>query len=89
MPHGKDQILLRTKDVSISLLICSLLGIIGTQFKKVYRWDEAADRISALELRLVTAERTAAVVNSQLEGISKQLDQINWQLRRMNRGRDS
>lgn len=88
--HDKDRVLLRTKDISVILLICTILGIIGTQFKKVYRWDETADRIVALEARVAASERSTLVVSTQLEGISKQLEQINWQLRRMgSHGRDS
>lgn len=81
---NKDQVLLRAKDVSIIILVFTMLGFAGTQFKKVYRWDEAADRIVQLELRVRAAETTNTVVVTQLDAIAKQLEQINWQLRRMN-----
>lgn len=88
--RDKDRVLLRAKDISIIILIVTILGVVGTQFKRVYKWDEAADRISELEQRVNNNERVSAVIGSQLEGISKQLEQINWQLRRMqNHGRDS
>lgn len=87
---NKDQVLLRTKDISIILLVCTMLGLVGTQFKKVYRWDEAAERIIQLEIRVRAAETTNTVVVTQLDAIAKQLEQINWQLRRINtHGRDS
>lgn len=90
MQHDKDRVLLRTKDISIIILIVTVLGLFGTQFKKIYRWDETADKMAALEMRVATAERSTLVVSTQLEGISKQLEQINWQLRRMTtHGRDS
>lgn len=81
---GRDRVLLRTKDVSIIILICTLLGLIGTQTKKIYRWDETADKIVQLETRIRAAETTNTVVVTQLDSISKQLEQINWQLRRIN-----
>lgn len=86
----KDRILIRAKDVSIIVLILTVLGLVGTQFKRVYRWDEAAERLEKLEVRVSNNERVVVVISTQLEGISKQLDQVNWQLRRMQgHGRDS
>ena len=86
----KDRILIRAKDVSIIILILTVLGLVGTQFKRVYRWDEAVERLEKLEARVTANERVVVVISTQLEGISKQLDQVNWQLRRMQgHGRDS
>jgi uncharacterized coiled-coil protein SlyX len=90
MSHNKDRVLLRVKDIATIVLICTVLGIIGTQFRRVYRWDEAADRVERLEVRVTESEHVTIAISTQLEGISKQLEQINWQLRRMqNHGRDS
>ena len=87
---AKDQVLLRTKDISIILLVCTMLGLIGTQFKKIYRWDETADKMEKLEARVSANERITIQISTQLDGISKQLDQVNWSLRRMGiHGRDS
>lgn len=80
----QDRVLLRTKDISVILLICTILGILGTQFRKIYRWDEAADRVVALEVRIRQTENVNTAVVARLDEISKQLDQVNWQLRRMN-----
>lgn len=82
--HDKDKVLLRTKDVAIIIMIVTVLGTLGTQFRKVYRWDDAVEKISQLEARVRAAETTNTVVVTQLDGIAKQLEQINWQLRRMN-----
>lgn len=84
----KDRVLLRTKDVSIIILICTVLGLIGTQLKKVYRWDEAVERVEKLESRVRQAENVNIAVVARLDEISKQLDQANFYLRRMERGRN-
>lgn len=84
----KDRVLLRTKDVSIIILICTVIGIVGTQFRKVYRWDETANRVDQLEIRVRQTENVNIAMVARLEEISKQLDQANWYLRRMERGRN-
>lgn len=90
MTHDKDRVLLRAKDISIMVLIVTILGIVGTQFRRVYRWDEAADKLDRLEARVSINEKGVTVIGTQLDGISKQLEQINYQLGRMQRhGRDS
>lgn len=89
MVTGKDQVLLRTKDISLIVLIVTLLGVIGTQLKKFYRWEQAADRIEQIEPRVRSAEQMGTVVTTQLIEISKQLDDIKWQMRRIqNNGRN-
>lgn len=90
MPQNADRVLLRVKDVSIIVLICTVIGLVGTQLKHIYRWDEAADRLEKLEVRVSASEKVTVAISTQLDGISKQLDQVNWQLRRMQgHGRDS
>ena len=89
MVASKDQVLLRTKDISVIILIVTLLGVIGTQFKKIYRWEQAADKVEQMEPRLRNTEQIGTVVTTQLTEISKQLDDIKWQMRRMqNNGRN-
>ena len=89
MVANKDQVLLRTKDISLIVLIVTLLGVIGTQFKKFYRWEQAAEKIEQLEPRVRSTEQIGSVVTTQLTEISKQLDDIKWQMRRMqNNGRN-
>lgn len=86
----RDKVLIRAKDISILLLVAAVLGILGTQFKRIYRWDETSDKVEKLEIRMTNSEHVSISINTQLEGISKQLDQLSWQLRRMqSNGRNS
>lgn len=89
MNSEKDRVLLRTKDVAIIIMIATVVGILGTQLKKIYRWDAMSDKVDVLETRVRATETSNAVVIAQLSEISKQLEQVNWQLRRMgNNGRN-
>lgn len=85
----KNHVLLTTKGIGIALTVIAFLGVIGSQLMKVYRWEATADNMEKLEERVGKNEQGIANIGGQLTGISKQLEEVNWRLRRMGNGRDS
>lgn len=83
MQHDKDKILLRAKDIGLLVMVITLIGMLLGPLKKTFVWDETARKVEILENRMGIQETNSAVNQSQYAQISKQLDQINWQLRKM------
>lgn len=86
----KDQVLIRAKDVTLMISIITLLGLVIVPVKKIFKFDETIEKVAKLETKQETmqaaqivTDRNLAVVSAQYAEIGKQLDQINWQLRRM------
>lgn len=84
---GKDQVLMRTKDLSLLLLLLSVLGLVLGPIKRVFRMDETITKVEKLEEKVNKSQMDIAVIGSQYADITKQLDNINWQLRRMRDGK--
>lgn len=87
MRLNKDQILIRAKDITLVVTILTLLGFAFVPFKKFFQFDEAVGKIATIESGLQSVKQDVAVTNAQYAMITKQLEQINWQLRTM-RGRN-
>jgi uncharacterized coiled-coil protein SlyX len=81
----KDTFLIRSKDVGLLIAILTLAGLVLGPMKKVFQLEATIGKVEKLEDRVNGNEKNIAVINSQYADISKQLDQINWQLRRLNR----
>lgn len=85
MPQDRDRILLRAKDISLVIAIITLVGLIIGPLKQTVKWDQASEQVERLRDKLEQQGNDMAVIKAQYNEISKQLDSINWQLRRMNR----
>lgn len=85
MTHDKDKILLRAKDIGLLISIIILLGMILGPMKKAFIWDQTAEKVEKLEEKFNQQSNDMAVIKSQYADISKQLDSIQWQLRRINK----
>ncbi len=85
MSGGGDKFLIRAKDIALLATILTLIGAILGPIKKAYQWDEAVTKVQDLQSRVDADDRNIAVVQSEFTEISKQLEQINWQLRRLNK----
>lgn len=86
----KDQVLIRAKDIGLIISVVTLFGMLFGPLKKFVYMEAAAAEIPALKKELSdTREKTNrnelnnAVAMAKLEDISKQIDQVLWQLRRM------
>lgn len=86
MTHDKDKILLRAKDISLLVLVLTLFGMLLGPLKKTFIWDQTASKVEKLEDKMNAQSSDMAVIKSQYSDISKQLDSIQWQLRRLNNG---
>lgn len=87
MSHDKDKILIRAKDISLLILVLSLFGLIAGPMKKIFKLEDTIQDVIVLKQESAAHKQNIAVVNANLENISKQLDQINWHLSRMRRDR--
>lgn len=85
MSSDKDKILLRAKDISLLVLVLTLFGMLLGPLKKTFRWDAMADKVERLEERANQQALDMAVIKSQYEDINKNLEAINWRLRRIDR----
>lgn len=84
MGHDKDKILLRAKDVGLLLMIFTLLGFIIGPMKKIFQLEQTIEDVKELKTHEAATTTSIAVINSQYADIQKQLEQMNWQLRRIN-----
>lgn len=87
MVHDTDKILLRAKDIGLLIGVVSLLGMFFGPLKKVFQMEETITKMAKLEDRVGGHDSSIAVINSQYADIQKQLEQMNWQLRRINNER--
>lgn len=85
MAHDKDKILLRAKDVGLLIAIFTLLGFLVGPMKKIFQLEQTLEDVKELKISSNENKTNIAVIASQYTDISKQLEQINWQLRRMRR----
>lgn len=87
MTHDKDKILLRAKDLSLLILVLTFFGMIVGPLKKVFQLDDVIAKVAKLEDGAIVQNQNLAVLNAHYENIEKNLDQINYQLRRISRER--
>lgn len=85
-----DKILIRAKDIGLLISILTLFGFLFGPMKKIFVFEQTVVEVAELKSEMQKASEIAtdnkvkiAIVNTQYVEISKQLDQINWQLRRM------
>lgn len=83
MAHSTDQLMIRAKDISLMIAILTLIGLILGPIHKIYQWDDSTQKVAQLETEVNDQMKTIAVIQSEFSDISKQLDQINWQLRKI------
>lgn len=83
MTHDKDKILIRAKDITMIVSIITLLGLVLSPVKKIFKFDDAVEKIAKLEDRMMINEREIATIDAHYADISKQLDQISWKLQRI------
>lgn len=82
--HDKDKILLRAKDIGLLIMIFTLLGFIVGPMKKVFQLEQTIEDVRELKQKEAITSTSIAVINAQYADIQKQLEQMNWQLRRIN-----
>lgn len=87
MTHDKDKILLRAKDIGLLVLVLTFFGMLAGPLKRIFQLNETIEKVQKLEDNRIDQERNMAIIRTQLEGLSKQLDQVSWQLRRIGRDR--
>lgn len=85
MPHDKDKILLRAKDISLLLMVLTFLGFIAGPLKKMFKLEDMISKVEKLEDKTYSNSENIAVVIAQNKEIMDQIRQINWQLRRDSR----
>lgn len=86
MTHDKDKILIRAKDIVLMISILTMLGMFLGPMRKIFKVEETILDVEKLKEEAVSAKIERAVTNTQLADMVKQLEQINWQLRRMSHG---
>lgn len=79
----KDNFLIRAKDVSLLIAILTLMGMFVGPMKKIFQLDDTISKMDKIQDQVNSNKTDIAVVNAQYAQISKQLDQISWQLRRI------
>lgn len=85
MNHRTNQFLIRAKDVSLIVAILTLLGFVISPMRKIFEIEAMIGRVSKLEDVVASNTNNIAVINAQYADIQKQLEQINWQVRKINR----
>ena len=74
---------MRSKDAAIIAAILSLFGMLWGPMKKIVVLDQTIVKVEKLEDKVAANTQSLAVTDSRYQDINKQLEQINWQLRRL------
>ncbi len=83
MTHDKDKILIRAKDVTLVIAVLTMLGMFIGPMKKIFLLDETIDKVNKLQDMGYERDKQIAIINTQYADIEKQLEQMNWQLRKL------
>ncbi len=65
-------------------MILTLLGFIVGPARKFFQLEQTLDDVKILKENAVTMNTNIAVINAQYADIQKQLEQMNWRLRKIN-----
>lgn len=89
MTNDKDKILLRAKDIGMLVLLFTLLGFLVGPMRKYFEVEHVISDIEELKKEQRVDHDSVISVNAKFDEIQKQLESINWQLRRIGHERDS
>lgn len=84
MTNDRDKILIRAKDIGLLIMIVTLMGFLIGPMKKVFQMEQTIEDVRELKIEASQTKTNFAVINSQYNDIQKQLEQMNWNIRRIN-----
>lgn len=64
MPHDKDRILIRAKDIGLIIGIVTLATMAFSFYKKLYAWDNSAARVEKIA-EIVAVHETKIAINDE------------------------
>lgn len=80
-----DSFLMRAKDWGLLILILTVLGIIGTYYRRTEAWDNATMKVNDLQKDVYAESVEMAILRTQLQEVNRNLEKISYQLEKMRR----
>lgn len=84
---NNDKVLIRAKDISLLIMVLTLLGLIAGPAKRIFQLDDVIVKVEKLSNDVADTKTNQAVTNAQYADIKGQLERINWQLQKLSQNR--